>query len=373
MSRFRKILFDSLRATEVANDGKYFFKVNTICGTDLSFFCKEIFKYVNEFPEDALWENKSEDGVIVFRITNGNEGILNLKKRFKFSCMNVSNSNQIECNECKGRYEYNVIKQATRQTGRCWWTSLIICLTYPLQIRQLFLSRIRIHLPELHDEIINIISGPPSGILEYSESIRRALYYKWNIGDSPETPPLQEGKNGLNEMLKILYNLNISTCLLAFRNGKFSVVNISVPLPNPEVLIVHVSRQRWVPAQKLHIESIPIINDPGGEWQLQSTLVGNEDAKHQIGLCTCDGNVGEWIVGCSDSAYLGISSTWISCPKQNWPQNLGKLVPILCNHRLISFDPLNYSQECMNSSENCHLPGKTNTEWIYVRSSKVKQ
>jgi hypothetical protein len=348
------------------------FKVKTKCKQDILFKCKTIFKMTSEFPEDALWHYNSKDGEIVFRITNGKKGIENLKNRFRFGCLRSTPVERYKCDECNNRYEYQIIPQFSKQTGRCWWTSLIMCLTYSIYIRNIFMSKLKLLLPELSEEMNKIISGDHQRTLEYSEKIRKSFYEQWGIGDSPSTHPLLEGKNGMNEMAKILDKLDIPIVILVWTGSAFHIMNLTPPKSDPQILIVHVMRERWIPAQKLKIESIPVINDPCGEWYLQSLLIGNEEAGHQIGMSTCDGKVEEWVVGDSDAALLGIVSMWISCNRQEWIYNIGKLLPILSKNSLISFDPLNYSQECVNSNQKCEIPGKTNTDWIYVKSSIMK-
>ena len=106
------------------------FKVKTKCKQDILFKCKTIFKMTSGFPEDALWHYNSKDGEIVFRITNGEKGIENLKNRFRFGCLKSIPVEKYQCGECNNRYEYQIIPQFSKQTGRCWWTSLIMCLTY---------------------------------------------------------------------------------------------------------------------------------------------------------------------------------------------------------------------------------------------------
>jgi hypothetical protein len=132
------------------------------------------------------------------------------------------------------------------------------------------MSKLKLVLPELWEEMNKIISGDHQRTLEYSEKIRKSFYEQWGIGDSPSTHPLLEGKNGMNEMAKILDKLDIPIVILVWTGSAFHIMNLTPPKSDPQILIVHVMRERWIPAQKLKIESIPVINDPCGEWYLQS-------------------------------------------------------------------------------------------------------
>lgn len=340
------------------------FKVDTKCG-------QLLFKQKHEFTDkDGLWEAHTDVGTIVLRIVNGETGIRNFKNRFVFSCLRGIDKTSITCNECNQRYDYQVIPQYSIETGRCWWTSMMICLTYPKQLREIFINSLKKKLPIAQKHVLEIISGNYENCLNNSEFIRKLVYKHFKVGDNPSIKPELEGKNGMLEMVKLLHALDVPVTILQWDGKKFNTLSIFENVKKkPEILIIHVLRSRWTPAKVLHVDNLPIVNNPGGDWNVQSVLLGNEDAKHQIGASSCDGDVSQWIIGDSDAALLGINSTWISCQESKWVDALNSLFPILSKRSLTSFAPGNFSESCVNEEKGCDLPGRTNTDWIYVRNS----
>lgn len=337
------------------------FSANTKCGK-CEFTCEHVFYAKNNFPEDALWKINTSIGSLIVRINNGKEGINNFISRFIFECMQISTTHVIST-KCTDRINYNIIPQYNKLTGRCWWTAMILCLTYPKSISELFIKSISGRIPECHKYISNIMNGSGDSILEDSEKLRHIMYNEFKVGDPPNIAPSLEGKNGMFEMIKLFNAIEVPTIVLSYDGNKFTNLNITSSTTNPKVLIIHVMRQRWVPAKTLNIEDEVI----GGKWGIQSIFIGQEDAGHQMAAATCDGSVTDWIIGCSDAALLGTLAMWISCKDVEWVDALNTLIPILQKKSLMSFAIENRSQVCATHGQNCEIPGVTNIDCVYTK------
>lgn len=349
------------------------FEAPTFCGK-LRFVKKRSFG-----DGGAIWEATTPWGAISLR-SRDDASLQKYASAYQFPCPIRSGeaaSRETNCSECNSRYDYQVIPQFDSSTGRCWWTALVAALTYSVHLRRVFGGALE---AVASDAAISAFRGLVSGVHErataQSELLRRYMYEKWGVGDAPWTAREHEGGNARVEMLKLFAALSIPYATLYWKGDGF-VLDPSYPASlgeaNPRVLVVSTSRKSepWVPSAELRVSRAPGAHpDPSGAWRLQAILVGNEDAGHQLSMSTCDGNVCEWMLADSDAALLGITSTWLSCPREEeWVDMLAAQLPMLTRApgRGASFAPSNRSGDCTAFPETCDTPGMTNVDFLYTR------
>ena len=328
-----------------------------------------------EFHEkNGIWEASTPLGTIFLRAHGGPEVIEKYARYISFPCARGETARPaFPRPTCAERTGYQVSPQFDRSTGRCWWTSLLAAITYSKHMRAIFepaiLERTSANVGRALGQMIR---GNHERARQNSETLRRDFFERWNIGDSPSTPPAMEGRNAREELCKLCKALDVPVAVMHWVGKGFAIQPSPETSAPPRLLIVRVDRvhRPWLPSAELVVSGAAGASpNPNGTWRLQAALVGNEDANHQVSLSTCDGSVCTWMLADSDAAIIGVNAAWFSCnnPK-DWVDMLRAQLPILVSGSA-SFVPVNTSYECTAEYGRCSSPGMTNVDFLYTRGS----
>lgn len=297
-----------------------------------------------------------------FRCVNGASPEM-FVKRYKYSCnanspekmgptIQMKDAKEVSCQTCEGKEDFTTLRQYQINTGRCWWTSLWTVLAYPKQMESLFYPRFLKAFPDYSKEWNTLFTGTKEDDLSSSETIRSLLYEKWNVGDSPDTPPEKEGKNAMVEIDTICKNLGITFTRKDTTNFHDS---------STQIVVIWVNKVGWTPVSSF------LSTSNGKTYSIQGGFLGHGEAGHQIGVAVCNNDPYELIVGDSDANLLGIQSHRLHLPRDSdWGKSLSENMIILNEKHSFSLD--NVSSACVSSSSTsaCNTNGRLECAWVYL-------
>ncbi len=229
------------------------------------------------------------------------------------------------------------IAQLSERSGVCWYSSLFFSLLFSPQMYDFLLAHVTrrakecAHCAFLRDHFPDVLRNQ-----EVSERVRRYLYEKLDIGDSPDQPPELDGQNGCSMATILLQRLDVPVITLMAPEMEEAHIPLKdardVVIPPPRtprkderaLLIVRTYRSRWrVPELVMY----PRDSTAARRYRLMSAFIGSEFCGHQVSVSrSCEPEM--WSFSDSDAIRLGISPLCFHVPRTHaWHDVVTRAIP----------------------------------------------
>ena len=250
--------------------------------------------------------------------------------------------------------------QPSKESGLCWWGSLLFLCTFPKKMSSLLGASFR-------DERLESMLHRSIRSNSAAEKLRRHIFYAHGIGDDPSVAPQEEGQNGFGELSRLFGVLGVGHDVLSAPS--------LTPLQEadaPRFVGVRVQRSAW--------EAPLTLRHRKRTWHLCGGFLGSEYCEHQTCLARL-GTSNLFAFYDADAVRLGVGPTFFRVEDAaKWTSNLEVCIPY-SNHteesRFCEFNPSN-PHPLKVSSQNLvasggkridpkHMGGQRllNAEWIY--------
>lgn len=350
-------------------------------------------------PNDAWWTITTTTlPTRTVRLTKGSESLCSLLVRYGFQdgtgCLNHASAATAHYGPRGSLPPHTLsvpehlrdavgVPQFYRNSGVCWYAALCTSTFSNKFISTLVLR----HLPP--DIACHARSCLQSR--DEAEKLRKALWYRFHVGDNVEDPPERDGRNGCGEFCVLCAKLKIPMYRYRESGGRLKPMDPRVSdrrgqqctIPKPASSQQdHLLVLRYQDGD--HAGKFPVlrriwhgVGDKNHQrYRLVGVYMGQLHCGHQIGLACSSRDCRNWVIGDADMHSKGIGMTHVEFDdvwKDNWWKAWRDLVHVTKfgpgNQKTCVISPHNPRNDLLDNASSKNRPGTNSIDLIYVPAS----